>query len=150
VKSGLPSITESPHDRDDLYNRSDRPRQDLLMQSPKTPIARVRLLVPAVVIAGAIGLGLAPGADAQPIDTSGHTAGEWDIQAYDDCMAKIPTIMDPDAYNRSHFACCVNSGGVYNHDTNDCGSPAARPAGPIRKPIGSIPIDISGSVVGVG
>jgi hypothetical protein len=122
------------------------------MQSLKTPkAARTLLFMPAVAIAAAaISLGIAPGAEAQPIDSSGHTAGEWDIGAYDNCMSKIPTIMDPDAYVRAHFTCCVNSGGVFNHDTNDCQAPAARPAGPVRKPIGSIPVDISDSIEGVG
>jgi hypothetical protein len=122
------------------------------MTSLTTPIAaRTRLLVPAVLFATAISfVGMAPGAGAQPIDTSGHSAGEWDIEAYDNCMSKIPTIMEPDGYIRSSFTCCVNSGGVFNHDTNSCGAPAARPAGPVRKPIGSIPIDISGSIEGVG
>lgn len=120
------------------------------MPSLNTQISvRARLFVPAVLFAAAISLGMAPGADAKPIDSSGHTAGEWDIEAYDSCMSKIPTIMDPDAYVRASFACCVNSGGVFNHDTNDCGAPAARPAGG-RKPIGSIPLDISDSIDGVG
>ena len=121
------------------------------MPSSDSPFgARTRTLVQSVVIAAALSLGMAPGADAQPIDSSDHSAGEWDIEAYDNCIRKIPTIMDPGAYNRANYSCCVNSGGIYDHGGNKCVAPAARPAGSSRSPFGNIPRDISDSVEVVG
>ena len=91
----------------------------------------LRRLITATASVAAIALGLAAIATAEP---------EWDIDAYDKCMAK--TVRDP-------AACCLISGGnVGDKDPNVCTAPAAveqgaavDQSGPTRwqPPVGDLP-----------
>jgi hypothetical protein len=60
---------------------------------------------------------------------------EWDIGAYDQCMAGIPTIMTPQEYELASHECCVKSGGIWDFDKGDCGAPGVESQG--RNPLAS-------------
>jgi hypothetical protein len=67
------------------------------------PPAGMRRFTHAALLAGAIALGAS---------AFGHTAiasAEWDIEAYDKCMA-VPHVEQP--HHPYHADCCVASGGV--------------------------------------
>ena len=90
----------------------------------------LRHLITATLSVAAIALGPAATATAAP---------EWDIDAYDNCMAK--TIRDP-------ATCCLLSGGnIGDKDPNVCTAPAAveqgaavDQTGPTRQPpVGNLP-----------
>ncbi|MFY9921315.1 MAG: hypothetical protein WAL26_23405 [Mycobacterium sp.] len=90
----------------------------------------LRRLITAALSVAAIALGTAATAIAEP---------EWDIDAYDKCMAK--TVRDP-------ATCCLLSGGnVGDKDPNVCTAPAAvqqgaavEGTGPTRQPpMGDLP-----------
>jgi hypothetical protein len=103
-----------------------------------TKIGRSLLLAAAsaafVLMPGS--LGLAPNAHAEP-----NNGGEWDIQAYDNCLddwavkngdAVAPGDPIPEGVQRG---CCTYSGGVWLPGAHKCGAPAAaatstRPAPP--------------------
>jgi hypothetical protein len=78
------------------------------------------------IASAALGLGLAIGsaavANAEP---------EWDIGAYDNCMASLPTILTPAQYAAAERDCCLKSGGV--HDMWKCEAPGAEQNG--RNPL---------------
>lgn len=81
----------------------------------------------------ALALGMAIGSAAVA-----NALPEWDIGGYDSCMAGIPTIISPEAYEQSHYACCVNSGGIFKHGPpGDCVAPGVESQG--RNPLPSIP-----------
>ncbi|HZQ30436.1 MAG TPA: hypothetical protein VFB19_01720 [Mycobacterium sp.] len=65
--------------------------------------AGVRRLARAALLAGMIALG------ANTLGHSGIASAEWDIEAYDNCMAQ-PHIEDP--HHPYHAVCCVSSGGI--------------------------------------
>jgi hypothetical protein len=71
----------------------------------------------AIAIAG-IGLGLAIGAA-----TPASAEKIWDIEAYDNCMGRIPTI--PNDYEWYHWECCTKSGGEYDFNEHKCVAPPA-------------------------
>ena len=73
------------------------------------------------IITAVAGLGLVLGASAPA-----SAERIWDIGAYDDCMARIPTI--PDNYDFEHWKCCKDSGGDYEHGDADQGKCKAPPA----------------------
>lgn len=103
--------------------------------SPRHP--NRQRLVPAALFAAAVALSANAIAAAAPDD------GEWDIEAYDNCMKK--TVRVPDL-------CCVDSGGVPTADSEDtqadgspnCYAPPAeaqgveQPGVPPRMPPGSV------------
>ena len=87
---------------------------------------------PAVVLAAA-GVALAFPAIASALP---DTPGEWDIGAYDQCVAsgegQLPD--KPNAQEDHIHYCCINSGGVWNAVAKTCQAPPAEPAGaPITK-----------------
>jgi hypothetical protein len=97
--------------------------------SSLAPIS-LRHLITATLSVAAIILGPAATATAEP---------EWDIDAYDKCMAK--TVRDP-------ATCCLTSGGnVGDNDPNVCTAPAAVEQGTAvdqtgptwRPPVGDLP-----------
>ena len=100
-----------------------------------TSLAHINLrrLVTAGLSVAAIALGPAATAMAEP---------EWDIDAYDRCMAK--TVRDP-------ATCCLLSGGnVGDKDPNVCTAPAAveQGTGPTwRPPQGDLPTLVPDSPV---
>jgi len=69
---------------------------------------RIRQLAMGSLLAVAVALVHAPIASAEP--------GEWDIEAYDACMAK--TVRDP-------ATCCLISGGNIGPQPDICVAPAA-------------------------
>ena len=73
------------------------------------------------IITAVAGLGLALGASAPA-----SAERIWDIGAYDNCMARIPTI--PDNYDFEHWKCCKDSGGDYEHGDAYDGKCKAPPA----------------------
>lgn len=79
-------------------------------QIPTAFPARARQMVLAAVFLAGFGFGLAGTANAEP--------GEWDIDAYDKCMAKTA---------RSPEGCCLTTGGVLTPgpDGPICGAPPA-------------------------
>jgi hypothetical protein len=73
---------------------------------------RTRQLAMASLLAAAVMFGQAPSVTAAP--------GEWDIEAYDACMAK--TVRDP-------ATCCLISGGNIGPQPDICVAPAAAEQG---------------------
>jgi hypothetical protein len=68
-------------------------------------------------------LGLALGAPA-----TAHAERILDVEAYDNCMAQIPTL--PINYDYDHWKCCKDAGGDYEHgdgagDMGRCKAPPA-------------------------
>jgi hypothetical protein len=49
----------------------------------------------------------------------------WDIEAYDNCMVRIPTIISPSGYEQSQWECCVKSGGEFDFHQQKCVAPPA-------------------------
>ena len=87
---------------------------------------------PAVVLAAA-GVALAFPAIASALP---DTPGEWDIGAYDQCVAsgegQLPD--KPNAQEDHIHYCCINSGGVWNAAAKKCQAPPAEHAeAPITK-----------------
>jgi hypothetical protein len=78
----------------------------------------------------ALALGLAIGSAALA-----NALPEWDIGAYDQCMAGIPTIMTPQEYELARHECCVKSGGIWDFYKGDCGAPGVESQG--RNPVPS-------------
>ena len=78
---------------------------------------------PAVVLAAA-GVALAFPAIASALP---DTPGEWDIGAYDQCVAsgegQLPD--KPNAQEDHIHYCCINSGGVWNAAAKKCQAPPA-------------------------
>jgi hypothetical protein len=70
----------------------------------------------------ALALGLAIGTAAVA-----SAEQEWDIEAYDNCVAGISTIVTPAQYNAAERDCCIKSGGV--HDMWKCGAPGVESRG---------------------
>lgn len=74
-------------------------------------------------------------------------SADWDIEAYDNCLADSAEHGEPDFAN-----CCLNSGGVWKIDEQKCVAPAAnsgvnqggatqQPVAPSRAPgIGPMPL----------
>jgi hypothetical protein len=92
-----------------------------------------------------VALGLAGGANAAP---------EWDIEAYDNCIAGLPTILTPAQYADGERRCCLQSGGV--HDMWKCGAPGVESQGRVPThvmqpaPLPAPPGDIGPVTGGVG
>jgi hypothetical protein len=88
------------------------------------------LAVPAVALAMALGSGAV--ARALP---------EWDIGAYDKCVAGIPTILGPTEYHQSVYECCTKTGGIFDFDNMECVAPPAESQGG-RRPLTEAPTHV--------
>ena len=117
--------------------------------SPATTAVRPALLrrrrsrLASLIAAGAlafgypvIGLGYPSIAGAQPNNGGGPGgSGEWDIGAYDYCMAhpEPGTVGSIEAQLDHHRWCCESTGGVWGSGDNGCHAPpgeASAPLGP--------------------
>ena len=80
-------------------------------------------LINRAIISAIAGLGLALSAAA-----TASAERVWDIGAYDNCMARIPTVISPGDYDYEHWKCCRDSGGDYTHGDQYEGKCWAPPA----------------------
>jgi hypothetical protein len=79
----------------------------------------------------ALGLGLALGSAA-----IANALPEWDIGAYDRCVARIPDdVLLSGNYTDAVHECCLKTGGIWDgtKSENSCGAPPAEQSG--RNPI---------------
>ncbi len=115
----------------------------------RIPLATVAA---AGLIAAAAALGTSafghPGvASAQP--NNGGSGGEWDIEAYDNCLQNARAGYGLDDLTQQYLEdsdhyCCNHSGGVWNTAQAKCEAPAADTAGaqPTRQFPGRIPTTV--------
>jgi hypothetical protein len=92
-------------------------------------LAYLRRLLPAALLAATAALG--GSASVDPATACAAPNDEWDVGAYDQCVASYP---DPPAENITRYLdhleyCCKKSGGVYSL-TQGCVAPPAAAQGP--------------------
>lgn len=86
----------------------------------------------------ALALGLAMGSAAVA-----NALPEWDIGAYDRCVANIPTdVLDAGHYTDAVHECCLKTGGIWDgtKSENSCGAPPAEQSG--RIPLDDAPTHV--------
>jgi hypothetical protein len=76
-------------------------------------VTRLRQLLPATLVAAAIALGNTALGCVVTANANPNNQNEFDVGAYDDCMAK--TLRNPDV-------CCLDAGGTPAGDPNDVDS----------------------------
>jgi hypothetical protein len=85
-----------------------------------TASVRLRLLVPAALLAAALGASTL----TDPAIASAER--EWDIGIYDACVENV--FLGGAGFVEAMRECCINSGGVWDDDRLKCGAPPAEDA----------------------
>jgi hypothetical protein len=101
--------------------------KDMTTQTPTSRRLTRYLAVPALALG--LALGSAAAANALP---------EWDIGAYDRCVARIPDdVLLSGNYTDAVHECCLKTGGIWDgtKSENSCGAPPAEQSG--RNPLPS-------------
>lgn len=108
------------------------------MTNKTRPIrGHMRLLVPATLIAAAATLG--GSAIGEPAKACAAPR-EWDIGAYDQCIAGgFGKGYDAQEWENHKALCCLASGGDWSAARSECQAPPAEPAQAPRAGIGEIP-----------
>jgi hypothetical protein len=88
-------------------------------------VARTALFTAAIAL-GTLGYPAIAGAD--PNNGGGPGGGEWDIGAYDFCMANHPPLYTQEEVLDHHRWCCESTGGVWG--TNGCQAPPGEASSP--------------------
>jgi hypothetical protein len=103
---------------------------------------RFRRLLPAALLAAAASLGGSAVAGSPIAHAAPNTGGEWDIGAYDQCLAGlIGKGLDKEERLNQEALCCINSGGQWSAAREKCEAPPAEPAeGPSSRPLPQGPI----------
>ena len=98
----------------------------------------IRLDIASLVGAAAISTAFLFGGMAGHIATAAaepnNSGGEWDLGAYDACMAGAPNDATLKQLRSYVLACCVKSGGVWDETNWRCSAPPARGDNSSQKP----------------